>query len=358
MTVAAAPPAPVARGPGHRARALRPHVEDAARVHPRDRAAARAERVDVDARQRDLARAHRLVAGEVRLAALEQRDVGAGAAHVEGDEVALAEQAGGVPASRDAARRAREHRARGQPHRVRDGGDAAVRLHDQHVALVAGLAQARAQAAQVAAQHRAHVGVHHGGAEALVLLDLREHVRGERHVGVGQEAREQLPGLALVARIAVGVQVADRDRADARRAQPADRRLRRGLRERRLHGAVEAHPLGHVEPPRARHQGHGRRHAEVVAVVLEALAHLDHVAVPRGGQHADLRALALEQRVGGHRGAVHDEPGVGQQPGRGRCRARRPAGRGRPSPRWTGPRAWRRTWRGSRAPRRPRRPDR
>ena len=263
-----------------------------------------------------LARPDRLVAGEMRLAALEQRDVGAGPAHVEGDEVALAEQARGVPAPRDAAGRAREDGARGQAHRVRDGRDAAVRLHDQHVALVARLAQPRAQVAQVAAEDRAHVGIHHGGAEALVLLDLREHVGGERHVGVGQQPREELSRLPLVAGIAVGVQVADRDRADSRGAQPADRRLRRGLRERRLHAAVEAHPLGHVEPSRARHQRDGRRHAQVVAVVLEALAHLDHVAVARGGQHADLRALALEQGVGGDGGAVHDEPGVGQQPAR------------------------------------------
>jgi hypothetical protein len=270
--------------------------------------------VDVDARKRNLARAHCLVAGEVRLAGLEQGDVGAGATHVERDEVALAEQAGCVPAPRDAPGRAGEHRAGGQAHRVRDGGHAAVRLHDQHVALITRLSQTRAQAAQVATQHRAHVGVHHGGAEALVLLDLREHVAGERHVGVRQQPREQLPGAALVARIAIGVQVTDRDRADSRGAQPTDRRLRRRMRERRLHRAVEPHPLGHVQPSRAGDQGHRRRHAQVVAVVLETLAHLDHVAVARGGQHADLRALALEQRVGGHRGAVHDEPGVGQEP--------------------------------------------
>jgi hypothetical protein len=116
-------------------------VEDAARVDPGDRSAPRAEGVDVDAGQRDLAPSDRLVAGQVRLAALEQRDVGAGAAHVEGDEIALVQEPRGVAAARDAAGRAREHRARGQAHRVRDGGHATVRLHDQHVALVARLPQ-------------------------------------------------------------------------------------------------------------------------------------------------------------------------------------------------------------------------
>ena len=68
--------------------ALGPDVQDSARIDRRDRAAAGAQRVDVEARQRDLGHAHRLFAGERGLAALEQRDVGAGAAHVEGDEVA------------------------------------------------------------------------------------------------------------------------------------------------------------------------------------------------------------------------------------------------------------------------------
>src|SRR5207237_2671988 len=78
----------VAGRAGIGAGALGPDVQDSARVDPRDRATARTQRVDVEARQRDLGDAHRLFAGERGLAALKQRDVGAGAAHVEGDEVA------------------------------------------------------------------------------------------------------------------------------------------------------------------------------------------------------------------------------------------------------------------------------
>ena len=49
-----------------------------------------------------------------------------------------------------------------------------------------------------------------------------------------------------------------------------------------------------------------RRRAQVVAVVLQPLAHLQHVAMAFGGEQRDLRALAFEQRVGRNRCAVHD----------------------------------------------------
>ena len=69
-------------------------------------------------------------------------------------------------------------------------GDAAVGLHDQHLARVAGLAESLVEVAQVARERRADVGVDHGGAEALVLLDLRQHLGRERDVGAGQEPLE------------------------------------------------------------------------------------------------------------------------------------------------------------------------
>ena len=184
----------------------------------------------------------------------------------------------------DAARRAREHRARGEADRVGDGGDAAVRLHDQHVARDSPpRAAAPPRRPQVAGEHRAHVGVHHGRAEALVLLDLRQHLGGERHVGVGQQAGEEPARLPLVPR--------DRGRSGGSRPRPrctpSGRRRPRPPRpaERPVESGVSTLPSKrirsrHVEPARARHQRHRRRHAQVVAVVLQALAHLDR---RRGG---------------------------------------------------------------------------
>ena len=137
------------------ARALGPDVQDAAGVHPGDRAAARAERDDVEARQRHLLARDRPVRREVRLAVLEERDVGAGPAHVEGDQVALAEEPRAVAAPRHAARRARQHRAGGEPHGVGDRRHAAVRLHDQHRPGVARLDEPLGQAREVARRARA-----------------------------------------------------------------------------------------------------------------------------------------------------------------------------------------------------------
>ena len=59
----------------------------------------------------------------------------------------------------------------------------------------------------------------------------------------------------------------------------------------------------------------GRGHAEIVAVVLETLAHLDDVAVSLRGEHAHLGAFALEERIGRHGGPVHDEIGGPEQRG-------------------------------------------
>ena len=250
------------------------------------------------------------------LAAHDQRDVGAGAAHVEGDQVPLAEQARAVAAARHTAGRARQHGARRDAHRLADRHHAPVGLHDQHRARVAGGAQALAQARQVARQGWAHVGVDHGGRHALVLLDLREHRRGEGHVHLRQGARQRLRRRLLVPGVAIGVEVADRDRLDLLAAEGGDGAVERAGVESHGGGAVGAHPLAHAQPSGPRRQGDRRRHAEVVAVVLQALAHLDHVAVALGGEKAHAGALALEERVGRDGGAVHDALGLGEEPGR------------------------------------------
>ena len=68
-----------------------------------------------------------------------------------------------------------------------------------------------------------------------------------------------------------------------------------------------------AEAQRARHELLRRRHAQIVAIVLQALAHLDDVAMAFGGQQSDLGALVLEQGVGGHGGAMHDALGLREE---------------------------------------------
>ena len=140
------------------------------------------------------------VRGDRRLAADHERDVGRRAAHVEGNEVAVVQQPGSVLAAGDAAGRAGEHAARCQPHRLGNGRNAAVRLDDQHRRAQACLAQPRLEAGQVALQRRPDVGVDDSRAEAIVLLDLRQHLRGERDIDAGHGGAHGLGGDALVAR--------------------------------------------------------------------------------------------------------------------------------------------------------------
>ena len=113
--------------------------------------------------------------------------------------------------------------------------------------------------------------------------------------------------------VAPGMQETDGDRVDALPAQRLDRPLQGFRIERRLHGAIGAQPLGHAEPPAARHQRLRRRQAQIVAVRLQALAHFQHIAVALGRQQADRGALALQDGVGRDRGAVHDALGPAEQ---------------------------------------------
>ena len=119
VTVGSVAAAPVAGRPRVGARALRPDAQEAARVDPGDRAAARADLDEVDDRrphrvagERHAADPGARVAADVvvlrhrRLAALDQPDLRGRPAHVEGEDVR--------PAERLAEVRRRDH-ARGRP---------------------------------------------------------------------------------------------------------------------------------------------------------------------------------------------------------------------------------------------------
>ncbi len=67
------------------ARAARPDFEPAVGRDPRDAAAARADRDDVDHRHLDRESAHRAVGGEAGHPALDETDIGAGAARIRGE---------------------------------------------------------------------------------------------------------------------------------------------------------------------------------------------------------------------------------------------------------------------------------
>ena len=113
--------------------------------------------------------------GDLRHAAVDQRHVGRGAAHVVGDGVGRCPTAPGVAAAAitpeagpditvlaaSRATSARRHRA-------------AVAVHDQEVALEAARLQLAAQPADVAVEDRLHGRVDRRGGAALVFAELRQ----------------------------------------------------------------------------------------------------------------------------------------------------------------------------------------
>src|SRR4029078_5043806 len=69
----------------------------------------------------------------------------------------------------------------------------------------------------------------------------------------------------------------------------AQRRRYRRIAEPRLDAPVRSNPLLHAEPPVAGHQRLRRCDAKVVAIVLQAFAHLQNIDVAVGGEQADSR---------------------------------------------------------------------
>ncbi len=284
----------VARRPRHRARAFRSHPQCAAAVDAGDRAATRRDARDVEASQCDALSRQHAVGGKRSLPFRNQRDVGRGAAHVERHEIGDADEIGAAPAAGHATRRARQHGAGGKPRGFLHRGHAAMRQHDKQATLEAGLDQPLFQIGQIAPHHRLDIGVHHRSRNALIFLDLRQHVAGTRDVDAGQGGAQPLDRRKLMRGVEIGMQETHGDGICTRRLHHIDRRSERALIERDGDAAVGLEPFAHAEAAFARHQRLWWWRAQIVTVGLEAFAHLEHVAVAFGGEQRDLGAFALQ----------------------------------------------------------------
>ena len=125
---------------------------------------------------------------------------------------------------------------------------------------------------------------------------------------------------ALVVRVGVGVEQADRDRPDAGRRQPPGRGLDARRVERPPDLAFGPHPLVRLQAQPARHQRLGAPVVQRIHFRNAQPAHLQDVAETLRGDEAGQRALALQHRVGRHGRAVHHpadgprfEPGPTEQ---------------------------------------------
>ena len=139
--------APVGGGAGVGAGGLRADVERAAGVEASDRAAAGADRVDVDG-GRARRQAVDVDVGPRGERAVAERDVGRGAAHVEADHALEAGAAGGVEGAGHAGGGPRQQRGHGQRGGALGGGRATVGLHDAQRARTA-LGEAGLEACEV-----------------------------------------------------------------------------------------------------------------------------------------------------------------------------------------------------------------
>ena len=188
-------PAPVTGRPGVGARALRADAQRAAAVHPRDRSAAGADRVDVDHRQPHRQPGHPPVDRELGLGAAlgEEERVAARAAHVEPERGgSLTIRAATAPPA-----------GTGQQHRRRvgrrllerpdpAGGQHHVRLREP------GLLGRRPQPAEVAAGRRAERGIDGRRRRALELAHLGGDLVRRDHERVRQLLAQDLRHPLLV----------------------------------------------------------------------------------------------------------------------------------------------------------------
>ena len=284
---------------------MRSDVKRPAGIDAGDRPAARRDAGNVEAAKRDALSGQHAVGRKRCLPTRYQRDVGAGAAHVERHEIGNTEQFGAAAAAGDTAGRSRQYRARSKPRGFLKRSHAAVRQDYEEIALESGFGQARFEIVQIAPHHRLDIGIHDRGRDALIFLDLRQHVARARDADIGQRLGQTLHRREFVHGVEVGMQKTNRDRARAGLLDGRDALVQRLGVERGEDIAVGLEPFQNSETAFARHQRLRWRRPQIIAVRLEALAHLDQVAVALGGQQRDLGALSLQQRIGRDRRSVN-----------------------------------------------------
>ncbi len=301
----------IAGGAGRRARALRADRQAVLRIEPGDRAAAGADLDDVDHRRLDRKPFH-IAAGVVdrvdrEAAVLDQRALGGGAAHVEGDDVLQAQRLGIGAGADAAADRTGFHEAHWLPAGALDRKQAAVRAHHIKRAGKALAGEVALEPPDIGRDLRADIGVGGDRRGALVFVPFARQLGGAGDVDARQQRAQRRGGLFLVRRVGVGVHEEDRDRFDAERFDLAGERRQRGGVERRDDLALAADALGHLEPQRARDQRLVAAIVQVERVGPVAARDFEHVAKARRRDEGRLGALALDQRIDDERGAVVDE---------------------------------------------------
>ncbi len=237
-------------------------------------------------------------------AAIEQRHVGRGSAHVERDKSIGAErprQARRSNHSRRGAGQNRTHRFRSRQLRA---DSAAVGLHyAKPCAFEPGL-----QIFQMRRHPRCDVRIHDRGREALVFAILGENPMRDRERPSQQ--RKRSCDCLLARRIRVRVKQADGKCLGATAGREPANSRELGAAQRLDDAAVEQRALGDAEAHRALDQRFRPRGRESVQVVAVLAANLDQVFEAGVGEQCDARAFFFKQRVSRDGGTVRNRRGL------------------------------------------------
>jgi hypothetical protein len=189
------------------------------------------------------------------------------------------------------------------------GHQAAVGAQEGDAPGHVGAAQLLAQAADIAADHRPHRGVGHGGQGALVLLHLGQDLVGEGDGQVGEHLLGDLAHAPLVDAVEIAVHQGDGDRLDPLVLQPGQVAADFGLVERLVHLALGVDPAAdlHGVFEQGQRRGLGPDDPGCQAAGHQGAGDLHHLPKAPGGHQADAGALAFQDGVGGHRGAVQED---------------------------------------------------
>ncbi len=284
--------APIARRPRIRARAVRAGPQPRA-VEAQDGATAGGHGVDAHHRRAHAHPGHLRLERALELAG-EVRDVGGGAAHVEADHVPEVGQLRGAHHADDAAGRAGQDRVLALE-RVRVG-QAARRLHEEQ--LDAG--HLAGHLFDVAAQDRRQVGIDDRG--VAPAHQLHQRAGGMRRADLREpDLARETRGRGLVLREAVAVHEHDGHAAQPGVERVLKFRAQRGLVQCLQHVAVRADALVGLDHLRIEQLGQADVAVEQPRAILVGDA--QRVAEAARGHQQRLLALALQQRVGGHRRA-------------------------------------------------------
>lgn len=303
----------VAGRPGGGARGLGTVAQRPRLVEPGERAAAGADRQDLNAREDDrVAVLDRPLLGDAQLAVVDETDVGARPAHVEPDGVGVAGLDGEVSrrdgTGGDARGREPDREAVDHPRRHRS----ATGVQEEQVTVVAVGGEFVAQPVDVSGDQRREHGVGSGRVEAFVLEDLGQDLGRRAQVHPRQLLGEDLAHPSLVSRVGVGVDEAHGDGLDLALLEEPGDLAGLDLVERLDDLARIVDPLGDLEAVAAADVGAADVLVGVPQVVLRAVTDLQDVAESARRHHRGLGETPGDEGVRGDGRAVGEE-GDGRQ---------------------------------------------